>query len=99
MARTGRVRRMPKGGGHRRAKGGGGGWGEGGRGRREGGDKAPSQQSQGGASTSHVNETGMSTHIEIPAAPRSQQGVSTPPPSALHRRHSSRDLIARGSRI
>ncbi|MED6185844.1 hypothetical protein PIB30_060901 [Stylosanthes scabra] len=52
--------------------------GRGGRGCGQCGDGAPSQQTQGGANTSHAHEAGTRTQAEVPATPRSQQGVSTP---------------------
>ncbi|MED6225989.1 hypothetical protein PIB30_098956, partial [Stylosanthes scabra] len=84
VAPTDRIRRIPEGGGCRRGerggrgrKGGRGrgiGIGEGDRGCKEGGDRGPSQQPQGGASTSHEHEVGMSTQAEIPATPTESTG-------------------------
>ncbi|MED6216051.1 hypothetical protein PIB30_004082 [Stylosanthes scabra] len=49
-----------------------------GRGRGEGGDTAPSQKTQGGASTSHVHEADTSTQAVVPGTPQTRRGVSTP---------------------
>ncbi|MED6217313.1 hypothetical protein PIB30_016502 [Stylosanthes scabra] len=64
---TGCVRWMPEGGTRWRGMRGE----RGGRGQGEGGDMAPSQQSQGCASTNNAYEAGTSMQVEIPATPRS----------------------------
>ncbi|MED6171579.1 hypothetical protein PIB30_041966 [Stylosanthes scabra] len=65
----------------------------GGRGRREGKDAAPSQQTQSGAGSIHAHEAGTSTQAEVPSTPQSQQGVDTPtfssPSQAFLAGHSS----------
>ncbi|MED6108501.1 hypothetical protein PIB30_024530 [Stylosanthes scabra] len=61
---TQRIRRMPEDYGRRRR-------GRGDRGRAEGGDTAPTQQSEGGASTSHAHHAGRSTQAWL-------DGLSSP---------------------
>ncbi|MED6152377.1 hypothetical protein PIB30_091486 [Stylosanthes scabra] len=60
---TRRIRRMAEGRGRPR------GW-RGGRGRGEGSDTAPTQLSEGGASTSHVHHAGTSTQADLPSTPQ-----------------------------
>ncbi|MED6172633.1 hypothetical protein PIB30_051810 [Stylosanthes scabra] len=57
-----------------------------GRGRGEGGDGPPTQQSQGGQdgpSTSYEHDAGMSTQAEVPSTPQTQQNVATPTIASL----------------
>ncbi|MED6137584.1 hypothetical protein PIB30_066264 [Stylosanthes scabra] len=59
-------------------EGGDRGHGEDGRGHRNGGDGPPTQQSQGGPSTSHAHDAGRSTQVEVPTTPQIEQTVATP---------------------
>ncbi|MED6186709.1 hypothetical protein PIB30_069348 [Stylosanthes scabra] len=69
------IRRIPKGYGRRRGASRARRGGRAGRGRREGGDTTPTQQTQGGTSTSQVVEAAeTSTHADLPSTPSGVPG-------------------------